>query len=755
MRRNTPLAVAIATASCLSSGFALAATVVNPQEQNLALEEVVVTAQKRAQSINDVGITMNAFTGEQLRDQGVATAEDLAIHTPGLSATTNSTTGVPVYTIRGVGFQDYSTSGSSTVGLYLDEISIPYTVMSRGALFDVARVEVLKGPQGDLYGRNTTAGQINFVSNRPTDEFEAGFTASYGQFDVADLESYISGSMTDSVQGRLAFKTTQSGEGWQKSVSRDDELGEKDMQALRGMINIDLSSDKSLLLRAHWVKDQSDNQAPMVYDGTELHGEPLFGALGNDLDGNPITPIFSDDDSRAADWNPGEWKPRRDNTLKGFGANFNWDINDDLSLTAIVGVDKFERDEWSDWDGMAYLDSNINNITEIDASSLELRLASNGNLDFTWVAGIYASTDEVNEAYRYNMQESRFAVFQRADTVYEQQTDSIAAFGHAEWQLADQWRLTLGARYTEEERTWEGCTLMFGACFVLDAENAGVAFKDTIDLEKWMGKLTLDYEVSEDVLVYGTVSTGFKSGGFNGAAALTHAQLVPYGEEELLNTELGVKATLLDGRMQLNAAAFWYDYIDKQERERKPTQLGALGGQSNVPESRINGAELELQWLVTEGLNVNLGVAYLDTKVEEWDAIDAANSAPPPATPVTFDASGLELAQAPEWQYNGTVSYEWGVSDNLVMGLATDFSYTAEVTGVSGESAERTRVEDYWIWNARVSLGAVDGNWKTTLWMRNLEDEYYYPAALGGGNATFIRINGMPRTYGITLNYEF
>ncbi|MGI9285231.1 MAG: TonB-dependent receptor plug domain-containing protein, partial [Pseudomonadales bacterium] len=137
------------------------------------LEEVVVTAQKREQGANDIGITMNAFSGDMIRDLGVTTAEDIAQFTPGLTVNETAATGVPLYTIRGVGFQDYSTGASSTVGLYFDEVAIPYTVMSRGTIFDVARVEVLKGPQGDLYGRNTTAGQINFVSNKPTDEFEA------------------------------------------------------------------------------------------------------------------------------------------------------------------------------------------------------------------------------------------------------------------------------------------------------------------------------------------------------------------------------------------------------------------------------------------------------------------------------------------------------------------------------------------------------------------------------------------------------
>ncbi len=155
-------------ALALAATFALSGTAVHAQ----GLEEIIVTAQKREQGANDVGITMNAFTGAALKDFGFSTAEDIAMLTPGLTVNETAATGVPLYTIRGVGFQDYSTAASSTVGLYFDEVAVPYTVMSRGLMFDVNRVEVLKGPQGDLYGRNTTAGQINFVSNKPTEEFE-------------------------------------------------------------------------------------------------------------------------------------------------------------------------------------------------------------------------------------------------------------------------------------------------------------------------------------------------------------------------------------------------------------------------------------------------------------------------------------------------------------------------------------------------------------------------------------------------------
>ncbi|MEM9183073.1 MAG: TonB-dependent receptor plug domain-containing protein, partial [Pseudomonadota bacterium] len=250
--------------------------------QAQVIEEITVTAQKREQGVNDIGITVNAFTGQQLQELGVFSSEDLAVFTPGLTVNETAATGVPLYSIRGVGFQDYSTGASSTVGLYFDEVAIPYTVMSRGLLFDVERVEVLKGPQGDLYGRNTTAGQINFVSRKPTEEFDASVVINYGRFNTVDVEGFVSGPLSDRVQGRFAMKTTQSNEGWQQSATRDDELGEKDVTAVRGMLNFDLSDSATLLVNVHHVDDQSDNRANTAYDGRIV-------GLGEFV--NPYTPL--------------------------------------------------------------------------------------------------------------------------------------------------------------------------------------------------------------------------------------------------------------------------------------------------------------------------------------------------------------------------------------------------------------------------------------------------------------------------------
>ncbi len=785
-------------------------------EASIGIEEIIVTAQKREQGVNDIGITVNAFTGEQLKDLGIFTAEQIAQFTPGLTVNDTSATGVPLYTIRGVGFQDYSTGASSTVGLYFDEVAIPYTVMSRGVMFDVQRVEVLKGPQGDLYGRNTTAGQINFVSNKPTEEHEAGFSASYGRFGVFDLEGFVSGGLSDGVQARLAFRTTQSNKGWQKSTTRDDKLGELDSNAVRALFNFDLGDSGAVLVNFHYVKDQSDNRANTPYDGRDV-GLPPFS--------NPYTPLdeyflpsgahfgetppwYSTGDNRLADWTNSytspitgstfNLRPRRDNELKGISVNLEWEMGE-VNLTSITGYDEFNREEANDWDGGFFNDSSNINTTDIEAFSQELRFSAQSD-DLLWIAGLYYSHDDMDEYYHYFMSDSVFGLgsipwgvglfaptpILELDTKYQQKTESKAVFGHVEWDFADDWRLTVGARYTEEDRDWSGCTfnaadgslggflnaqfgstLVPGDCGTIDDDPTSPTFifaliggpnindafhvvEDTITTNRWMGKVGLDYKVSEDVLMYSTLSRGFKSGGFNGANSNTTQQLKPYKEEVLTSFEAGIKATLLDGRMQFNAAAFFYDYKDKQEQDVSVTFVGNISGLTNVPKSEIMGAELDMNWVPADGWNVHFGLAYLDTEVKEWNAVDPDLSSWP--NTVTRDASGIELAQAPKLQTQGLVSYDWSVGNNLVMQIAGDFSFQDDTTGGAQQS---DATDSYAVFNARVSIGSDDNKWRVLLWSRNLTDEYYFPSAYVGGNGPYVRSVGMPLTYGATLFYNF
>ncbi len=788
------------------------------------LEEIVVTAQKRAQSVNDVGITVNAFTGSAIKDMGVATATDLANFTPGLSVNSAGATGVPVYTIRGVGFQDITTSSSSTVGLYFDEVAIPYTVMSRGVLFDVERVEVLKGPQGDLYGRNTTAGQINFISNKPTEDFEGGLTLSLGRFENVELEGYVSGSLADTVQGRLSFKSNQSGKGWQESLTRPgDTLGEKDVMAIRTLVNFDLSDKASLLLNFHYVDDQSDSQAPTAYDGREAgfdeFGAPYFPLneyrLPTGANFGETPPWYSTGDNQDADWtnswtNPvtGETdnlRPARDNQLQGLAAKLEWDLGGML-LTSVTGYDEFERREVNDVDGTSFSVQENINATDLKVFSQELRLSGEGP-ELTWVAGLYYSHDEIDELYNFFMGDSIFGdgsaawglptpfattPIRRLHTRYEQETDSRAIFGHVEYNLTDKARLTFGLRYTEEERDWTGCTydagdgtlatfmnanfgttLQAGDCGTIDdapnspayifavigspdANNAFHPYSTDISTEKWMGKLGLDYAITEDILAYATLSNAFKSGGFNGNNSQTTSQLTPYKPEELTSLEIGLKTTLLNGSMQLNTSAFHYDYKDKQEAEFVYTFVGAIAGLGNVPESQVEGVEVDLQWVPLSGLSLNAGVAYLNTEIEEWVTPLPTGSLDPATGDVIGgemkDAAGEALPQSPEWSYNLTARYEWSIGNDLMMEIGGDLNYTDDMPDPVRPQGS---VDDRSLVNARIGLSDLEATWRVLLWSRNLTDEYYYTAAFGGINGGYARMVGMPRTYGVSLEYNF
>ncbi len=773
---------------------------------DFTLEEIVVTAQKRAQNMNDVGVAISAFSGDQMKELGISSATDMAAHTPGLVLTETQPAGIPIYTIRGVGFDDISISSSSTVGVYVDEVALPYPAMTRGMSFDVERVEVLKGPQGDLYGRNNTGGAINFVNNKPTEEFEAGVSVDYGRYDYTKVESFVSGSLNDTLNGRLALNVTQQGD-WQESITTDDEHGEKDELAGRVLLDWAASDNVNVLFNLHANRDKSDNQAAFAQ---ELHnfGSPVttldpLSVTGNPYDYVQLNQVLTamgfpgpaptqqtvnmasyvqqSKDSRAADWS---LKPERDNDAWGGSVTVNWDIDDSYTLTSITAYDSFNREETFDYDGTALEIMDVASDSEIESWSQEARITFDDGGDLTWIGGIYLSSDTVEEqlhgfvANTYSGAGGSMGFNEYAQT-YEQDTDTRGIFGHAEWQFSEQFKAIAGIRYTHEEREWSGCTydvdggiaalynnifgytkpggvpFSQGECLTIDGttvdgitdftvDGYGV-YDDAITTENLSGKIGLDYTPTEDVLIYGSISTGFKSGGYNGNPANDYSQLAPYQEEELLAYEVGFKATLLEQTMQLNGAVFYYDYRDKQVYDAIDTFFGPLANLTNVPRSTIQGGELEMQWRPLQGLDVKLAASYLDSRVDKYTDYYGE------------DQEGKELAQTPEWQYNGVVSYEFPVTDGLVMRATTDFSYSGSYRTLIGDGGDTVnydemKVDNWWLVNARLGVESEDGTWAVAAWVKNLEDKYYQPS-LNYGNDVIFGMAGMGRTYGVNFSY--
>jgi iron complex outermembrane receptor protein len=712
-----------------------------------------------------------------------------------------------VWTIRGVGFNDYSTSASSTVGVYADEVALPYPVMTTGEFFDIERVEVVKGPQGDLFGRNTTGGQVNIVSKRPTKEFEGGITVGYASFQTFNAEGYLSGPFSDRVRGRLAFTTTQSNEGWLESLTRPgDKLGELDKKAVRAILEADVTDNFNALVKVYYNDDQSDNLAPTAVDGRAIgFPTPALRVFANATGAlEPLVP-FSTDDNEKADWTNGPGnalRPKRDNQLQGANLRLTWQLGD-LELVSVTGYDEFERKEANDWDGTAVLDSSNINVTDIESFSQELRL-SGKNDRFNWVVGLYYSDDKMKEDYNYFFGEGVYGINQ-LNTMYDQDTESKAIFGHLEFKLTDTVDAILGARFTSEDRKWSGCTydqtppdlavpglplhifltnvingpgvitpngllndafnipnglplapaVPVNGCGTFDdiigSPTAGqfAVFTREISADEPMWKAGLNWRPTDGVMLYGSISQGFKSGGFNGANSNTTTQLIPYELEKLLAYEIGAKNTLLDGAMQLNAAVFYYDYEDKQERSLAVTPVGNIGGVQNVPKSEIKGAELEMAWRATDALTIDLGLSVLDTKVKEWLQVSRDSAYP---NVVLRDASGLELANAPDFSGNLDVSYRIPLG-GLELVPSVSVVYRGET---SGDLALENARESYTLADLRIALQpSEEGKWRGMFWVRNLSDEDYYVSAQTGGNFTWTRSNGMPRTYGVSIDYKF
>ncbi|MEP1472149.1 MAG: TonB-dependent receptor [Halieaceae bacterium] len=786
------------------------------------LEEVVVTAQKREQSANDIGMAISTLSGDAMQELRVLDSTDLAVAIPGL---TYADTGlsVPVYTLRGVGFNEESVQAAATVGVYNDQIGLPFPIMTRGLLMDNERVEVLKGPQGTLFGRNSTGGAINFIANKPTDELEASVTAGYSRFETADLEGFVSGPITDSVRGRIAARTIQSGEGWQKSVSRDDDHGEYDKYSLRGLLAIDVTDSIDLLLRADYWEDNSDSMVPSfqspAYQGLFGSANPIVEGL-LDTGDNARVSTLNEDDNRDADWAGGNNRlggaPELDMNTRSFSATLNWAINDTLTLTSLTSYSKFEndstyqndgfggmptdktfggltaqdtiaavvRDQYDAYDELGH--SHFTNDSEIESWFQELRIQ--GEYDnLTWIIGANYADDDVNTRTQQivdvttNTNISFFPFpgeigLQTVDNISQQDGTTWAVFGHTEWQFADDWKLTLGLRYDEDEKDFKGCTgdngdgdtsqyiatlVEVSAGIVPDVEPGGcITFPEgsftgsliekNLDEDSTSGKVALDWNVTDDILTYASYSRGYKSGSFPTLSTNAASQLDPVVQEKVDAYEVGMKARFADGAAQLNAAAFYYDYTDKQLLGRVPTIFGALGALVNVPESEVTGAEFDLQWAPVDGLVLGLAATYLDTKVKDFENFNQLGQ------PQDFDGSDFPLT--PEWQGTAMARYEWSLANGMTAHVSGDVSYSddfiSDYEGQNGLADPAFDLDGATLYGARAGISSADERWSAVLWGRNLSDEFQ-PLNTRKLTDGLVRFTGQPRTYGVSFTYNW
>ncbi len=703
------------------------------------VDDIIVTAQRREQASQDVGVSLSVVGGEQLDEKGISVVNDLENAVPNMEVDSQFGGGQPQFRIRGIGAREYSSNNASTVGIYVDEVAHPYTVTTQGALFDIARMEVLRGPQGTLYGRNTTGGAVNIITNAPTADFQAGVNAEYGTYNRYKVEGYVSGQIAPSLLGRLAAVTEQGG-AWQYNRDTGEKLGDLDKTAVRGRLTWDISETVTADLSATYSVDNSDGRGfRLLGPYTVADGSVTYPAdTAWRITGWGISPQMAAKAGVSTDA-----KPFRDND--GFDvsarikANLGW-----ADLTSITAYQTFSRKEFNDWDGTRFHESNVLFYNEINVFEQELRLSSNRDGPFHWMIGAHYA-DESNDGGFYTEFRGLATLI---NTQYEQSVSAFGVFTHNSYQVTDRLNLIAGLRWETEERT-----LRSGGTYVEPAPPPAAVTYDT-DLDEVSGRLGLEYKLADDALFYASVARGVKSGGFTTYNATS---ATPFKPEIVIAYETGIKSDLFDRRLRVNGALFYYDYKNQQVQGLEYSRdTGRLGKITNVPKSHIWGGEVELTWVPVDGLTISQNLGYKTGEYDEYFAIDgpATDAANPPNGPwdviIANDRSGERLA-FPKMNYGGSIAYDWGMS-GWDLRAETNYNYRDELYSVTSSSI----IDAYWLWNANFSIGPSNANWRAGLWVRNLFDTYYEETRNGfNGSARPTTSPSQGRTYGVRLSIDF
>ena len=702
--------------------------------QSNIIEEIVVTAERRESTLQETPISISAFTTDDLRRAGIQTSQELADFTPGLVIQRDI---IGKVVIRGIGAENFTIAGDPGVAINFDEAYIARSSAAIFDMYDMKRVEVLRGPQGTLYGRNATGGAINFISNKPTEEFEATVLVDVGDYDKARVEGAIGGTLVqDKLLGRLSGLVHQR-DGYTDNVFPNvgrglDELDSKDLWAARGQLTWLPTDSLNINIKADIYQDDSN---PQAYKYTD---DPLVFLGGVPFD-NPLAPeLFTV--SQGFEFNiPGSTR-----TVKSAGTwdqwgllgTVDWDISDGLTLRSITSYREIDFEWLNDGDGIeAYL-VNYFQVDESEQISQEFQLISDTDGSWSWLAGLFYLNEDSTAFHGIPLPLGfDLPLFLLIDGTNE--TTAYAAFGEVSYNFTEQLRLTLGARYSYEEKDTVYVDDRFGV--VTDVSQGD-------DWNSFTPKIALDWFLSDASMLYGSITKGFKSGGFNLLAVQPG-----YDEEEVWSFEVGTKNRFRDGRMQLNASVFYYDYDDLQVGKVVEFQATI----QNAAKATIYGAEIELSTLITDNFQLDWGVSLLDTEYDEFITQDPA----PPGDVVNL--AGNELPRSPPVTSTLSGRYDWQLGGGGGIELWGHWLYVDDQFFTQFNRSNVAQ-DSYNVFNARISYRTPGQSWRFTLYGNNLSDEEYFTNALESGVPApgvdpvvpqfFL---GAPRMWGVQVAYSY
>lgn len=724
----------------------------DPGDDN-KLAEIVVTAQRREQNLQDVGTSVTAFDAHTLAQLGFKDVTDIAGQVPGLQYNQYGAT-VTIYNLRGVSQNDFSDHQEAPIAVYADDAYIGSTGALAGSLFDLQRVEVLRGPQGTLFGRNATGGLIQYLSKPPTDTPQAYLQVTSGNFGAFDSEGALSGPLSDVVTARLSFDTSKHDGYITNRIGHAIE--DQNQYAMRLQFRIKPSDSGEILIKLHALTNSHETagQYSWATSSPDATGRGVFAPPGTpDLGGyvNTSSSPFNQAENRRGLFNRTVW---------GANVRVNWNF-DAFSLASVTDYLKMQKRYGEDSDISPNPLFNYDTEAHYQQFSQEFRLnGKSGGLH--WIAGVYYLNYKTTNFEQTTLPDFIPPVpfpYGNGLANLNLRTSSPSVFGQLEYSVTEHWVGIVGARYTIDQKQY----LYNYSCDVCGPPNAnappgGFPFNLTYSTATGypaakksyrlpMGKAELDYKIDQDNLLYGSVNRGAKGGGWsapssgyvnlNPAYAFVPELKLNYDEERLTSYEVGFKSTFWDGVARLNGDVFYYDY--------KSYQGFFLDVATQIVENvdaKVKGSELEFAVVPFHGLHLQLGVSYLDTQ--------ALNVPTPSGILVT-----AQLPQAPPWSVNAVARYEWPAFGGK-LSAEMDAKWNKELY-LELINAPVDRQPSYTLSNARVGYTDSSGRWDVSAYCKNCFNTLYriYNLDLSG----FIGINqsvyGPPRLYGASVAYHW
>lgn len=690
--------------------------------------DIIVTANKREQTLLEVPSSVLVIDGEALRERGVKTFIDMAQQTPGVIVSTSLVGGPTVqnFTIRGIGFDDFRPNGNPSAAVHFDGIYQGSGALIGGQMFDVQRVEILKGPQGTLYGRNTTAGAVNVISNKPSDKTEGFATLDYSSFKTVRGEAAVNVPLADTVALRVSglYDRTDgyltllgaNGAGGNTALpgvipgntdpGRDDKTAHSEFYGARALLSVGMGTGTEVLLNLHGFKDH----------GGQAQGQPTNGSA----------PPYS---------YYGNIDPSRSRKNAGGSITLQQDIGDDILLTVLGGYE-WMKSQFSWDDGSTARTFDIDYRDKVQQGSIEARLQNREQGDINWTVGGAWFKDKIRLFSTLDGSDTFRTVF---EANYLQQRQSFAGFADVDFKVAPRVRLDLGVRVSHEKNQFSGYThdlnpygVSIGSLvFALPAE-----FDNTLSETSPSGRATATYELSDSARIYASVGRGFRAGGFDGSTIWSTPEADAFKSERVWAYEGGVKFMPANGPVQFEVAGFYYDFSNIQASSYRTYDGATTSVRTNVGKSRNYGGEANFTVRPVRPMTMTFGVALLDTKITQIDAITAAEQA----------RLGNDLPFAPKMTLNGSVRYEFVLSDRMTLTPQVDARY---VDSYYGDLDNTAPVGDFALVNARIDL-KIDDRWMVAGFVRNIADVDYTT----GGSATQA-FSGTPRTWGVSLGARF